>query len=176
MLVFGVVASDLSLFLYRAAMELAFSPLDTLLAFAHGGSGAPETRAGPPRGRAWARSWRAAPDRTAASSTSWGQAAAPRPTRDDFYAAQLRRAAPVVRLFAAASPGGEKEAAYHALVRLAAAADADLGPWPGGTHITPGTLYRDLTRGAQWRMPGVGGSAFDAVVCAELDRRDAAGA
>jgi len=100
------------------------------------------------------------------------------PAQDSFYAAQLRRAAPVVHLFAAAAPGGEKEAAYHALVRLAAAANASLGTLPqGAAPITPGTLYRDLAQqGAQrWQMPGgsAGALAFDTRVCAELDRRDA---
>ncbi|MBV9748093.1 MAG: hypothetical protein JO157_04695 [Acetobacteraceae bacterium] len=119
MLVFGVVASELSLSLYRVAIELAFTPLDTLLVFANGGA------------RAWGGGQSACGD--AAEGTCCDQDhTAPRPrqpARDSSYAAQLRRAAPVVRLFAVAAPGAEKEAAYHALVRLAAVADAvlDLG-------------------------------------------------
>jgi hypothetical protein len=76
-------------------------------------------------------------------------------------------------LFAAAPPGGEREAAYQALVRLAAAADADtaLGTSLPGPPACPGTLYRALVRGG---AGVVGAPAFDARVCAELDRRDAA--
>lgn len=98
-----------------------------------------------------------------------------RPGSDAFYASQLRRAAPIVRLFAAASPGGEKEAAYQALVRLAAAINTARGAGFAGAPVTPSILYRDLTRGAAGTVPG--GSAptvaFDARVRAELEGREA---
>ncbi len=154
-LALGMVASDLSLLLCRTFVELAWSvPFDTLIAL---------TRDDAPRTGARSR-----------GRNSWSQASAPQPARRALYAAQLRRAAPVVRLFATAPPGGEREAAYHALVRLVAAANASLGASPrGGAPITPGALYRDLTQGAHWRMPGAGALAFDARTCAELDRRDA---
>ena len=166
MLVFGMVAADLSLSLFRSAMELAFSPLDTLLAFTSGRT----ARAWGGGQGAWGRAGSMGPGQESRLKLPW-------PARDSFYAAQLRRAAPVARLFASAPPGGEKEAAYHALVRLAAAADAALGA--SAAPLTPGMLYRDLApqQAAQrWRMPGGSGAgtlAFDARVCAELDRRDA---
>ena len=155
MLALGVVASDLSLLFCRTFVDLAWSvPFGTLLAL---------TRDGAPRAGARAR-----------GRDPWSQANAPQPARSALYTAQLRRAAPVVHLFATAPPGGEREAAYHALVRLVAAANAALGASPrGGAPITPGALYRDLTQGAHWRMPGAGAPAFDARTCAELDQRDA---
>jgi len=158
MLALGVVASDLSLLLYRVSVELALSPFSALLAL---------TPAGAPR----------------AGTGSGGlnpcsQTGAPQLARSAFYADLLRRAAPVAQLFAAAPPGGEREAAYHALARLAAAANADLGTSLRGAFITPGALYRDLTQGAR-RLPGAdardaAAPAFDEQVCAELDRRDTA--
>lgn len=99
-----------------------------------------------------------------------------RPGSDAFHAAQLRRAAPIVRLFVGASCAGEKEAAYQALVRLAAAINTARGASAAGARVTPVALYRDLTRGRAWAAadastPAV---AFDARVCAELEGREAA--
>jgi hypothetical protein len=162
MLALGVVASDLSLLFCETFVELAWCvPFGAFIALVRrDGGGTP---------RAGARS---------SDRKHWSQAGgAPQLAQEALYAAQLRRAAPVVHLFAVAPSGGEREAAYHALIRLAAAANASLGMSPrgGAPLITPGALYRDLTQGTRrWPTPDGDAQAFDAQVCAELDRRDAA--
>lgn len=173
---FGVSASDVALVLCQGFVGLALSvPFAALVAVARGGaSGAARLR-----GHARRRSRRPAETRhverekegRGGRGGGGERRSAPRPGPDAPYAVHLRRAVRVVRLFATAPPGGEREAAYHALVRIAAAAR---GPSPAGGPLTPGALYRDLTRGAPWRVTGADAPAFDARTCAELDRRDAA--
>ena len=180
MLALGVSASDLSVLLCQALAGVVLSvPLGLVLVAAQAGTGGGTAPWPWSRRRTLCAAWglrvpRASARRGAAAGQrqSQGATAAPQRGRDALYVAQLRRAAPVVRLFAAAPPGGEREAAYQALVRLAVAADADtaLEASLPGPPACPGTLYRALVRGG----PGiVGALAFDARVCAELDRRDA---
>ena len=192
MLGLGVDASDLNLILYQGLAGLGLSlPFGALIAMVHVGApgrpGRPRPRHGhgtttsQDRGK-WDRDKRERGERDRRGAgpmiqgcAQHGQADAAARARDAFYAAQLRRAAQVVRLFAAAPPGGEREAAYQALVRLAAAINAALGGHPcGGVPVTPGALYRDLTQAARWRTREASAPAFDAQTGAELDRRDAA--
>lgn len=161
-----------------------------------GGERGPEPRAEKPHAeKPHAEKPRAEGPRAEARPERRGHVFQP-PGSDAFYAAQLRRAAPIVRLFAGASCEGEKEAAYQALVRLAAAINAARGAVSAAAPVTPAGLYRDLTREGNWTPPGAGAPvaaksvhasgtmnaarrsadamAFDARLCAELDRREAA--
>lgn len=169
----GVDASDLAVLLCAALAGLALSlPLGLVIVAA---------QASPNRGTApwpWTRPRHrhraGAPHQAAGRRRRDRDAIAPpgvmpQRGRDAFHAAQLhtgqlRRAAAIVRLFAAAPSGGEREAAYQALVRLADVADMDL------VASSPGALYRTLVQAGSG---AAGALAFDARVCAELDRRDA---
>ena len=176
MLALGVSASDLSVLLCQALAGVVLSvPLGLVLVATQAGVGGGTAPWRWARRRARVRSRHghpaSAPHRAAErQGPDQGTTASPQRGRDALYVAQLRRAAPVVRLFAAAPPGGEREAAYQALVRLAVAADMALGTSLPGRPARPGLLYRALVQGGS---DVAGAPAFDARVCAELDRRDA---
>lgn len=166
--------SDLSVLLLQVFGGAALSvPFGAFIAAAQGADAATRLRR-----RLRLRERRRAPDAAWPQAPGQGftegarPAVPPRRAWDDVYLAHLRRAAPVVRLFVAGATEGEREAAYRALVRLAARADATSREVLGGFPVTPGTLYRDVTRGAS-RLLGASAPAFDAQVCAELDSRDA---
>ena len=175
MLALGVSASDLAVLLCQALAGVVLSvPLGLVLAAAQAGTGGGAAPWPWARRQARARSRRGHPagaPHRAAERQRRDRGATAAPQRGDALdAAQLRRVASVVRLFAAAPPGGEREAAYQALVRLAAVADTVPGILPAGAPARPGALYRALARGG---AGVVGAPAFDARVCAELDWRDA---
>ena len=189
MLGLGMAAADVSVVLGQAfvgGMMLAL-PFAAFVAAGQGGTASRGRRRARPRAGGW---YAAGAERRTTHAGRTGGERGPepraevrherrgrlmeRPGSDAFYAAQLRRAAPIVRLFVGASCAGEKEAAYQALVRLAAAINTARGASAAGACVTPVALYRDLTRGGAWAVdastPAV---AFDARVCAELEGREA---
>jgi hypothetical protein len=161
----GVDASDLAMLLCAVFAGVVLSvPFGLAIAAAQAGPGGGRA---PWRRRRSCRRCPASVPHQAAERRCWDwdavalPGAVPQRGHSALHTAQLRRAVAIVRLFAAAPPGGEREAAYQALVRLA-----------GTTLVasSPGALYRALV---QDRSGAVSVLAFDAQVCAELDRRDA---
>ena len=182
MLTLEFSASDLSLVFDQACVGIVLSvPFAMLITAIRGGASRMATRR---RGRRltgarqraaerarcgpWTASGGASAPHAVAGYERWDQAATP-PALGALDAVQLRRAASVVQLFSVAPPGGEKEAAYHALVRLAMAAR---GQSPTDAPITPGAFYRHLTERTRLPMPGWVAMTFDVRTCAELEWRD----
>jgi hypothetical protein len=165
MLALGVDASDLAMLLCAIFAGMVLSvPFGLAIAAAQAGPGG--GRAPWRRRRSRRRCPASAPHQTAERRCwDWDAVAlpgaVPQRRHGALHTAQLRRAVAIVRLFAAAPPGGEREAAYQALVRLAGTTDTALAA------SSPGALYRALVQDR------TGALAFDARVCAELDRRDA---
>jgi hypothetical protein len=164
----GVDASDLAMLLCAIFAGMILSvPFGLAIAAAQAGPGGGRA---PWRRRRSRRRCPASIPHQAAERRYWDwnavalPGAVPQHRHGALHTAQLRRAVAIVRLFAAAPPGGEREAAYQALVRLAGTTDTTL------VASSPGALYRALV---QDRSGTVDVLAFDARVCAELDRRDA---
>ena len=164
----GVDASDLAMLLCVVFAGMVLSvPFGLAIAAAQAGPGGGKA---PWRRRRSRRRCPASIPHQAAERRCWDRdavalpGAVPQRGHSALHTAQLRRAVAIVRLFAAAPPGGEREAAYQALVGLAGRTDTTL------VASSPGALYRALV---QDRAGAVGVLAFDARVCAELDRRDA---
>ena len=175
MLASEVNASDLAfLCCSLAAGTLLSMPLAFVTAVARGApprakwAGGGRQGAFPSRGEAGQEGRSGRPSPTAPSAVG------PERASDASYAAQLRRTAPIVSLFSAAQPGGEKEAAYHALARIAAKVNAARRRVLDGQLVTPGLLYRDLTDAGRRSLEIMGAPAFDARIYAELRWRDTA--
>lgn len=85
---------------------------------------------------------------------------------NDLWVATLRRAVPVIRLFARATIPGEKEAAYQALVRLASSVMEEFrrSPHDGGCFIGTSDIYIGAVREDIWQMPDASPPAYDKAI------------
>ena len=96
----------------------------------------------------------------------------------DFFVTQMRKALPMIRIFAESRFEGEREAAHSALCKLADAVNAMFrqSPHNGGARwkamIKPGDLYSGLTREHRWQVLDVDLPEYDEAVAKAFRQRD----
>jgi hypothetical protein len=91
-----------------------------------------------------------------------------------LYVAELRRAVPIIRLYVGTSLGGEREAAYAALSRLADKVEKAFrtAPTDGGAAISAADLYSGATQSERWQVVDLDPPPHDWEIWEELYRRD----